>query len=328
MAPSNLVDLELLRSKSAAGEALPTEDIAIRKQFVARIKAAPDGSRKIAFVISTGKADRMNDVINAAGWDLASYEKNPVVLWAHSHYTPPIGRGEKVRVVGKTLKAVAEFAPADVHPLAETVFQLLKGGFLRATSVGFHPKRGAYSWNDERGGYDFEKQELLEFSVVPVPANADALMQAKSAGVLVAPLKAWAEEVLDQAAGPGLWIPRADVEGTYKALARKSVSVPAAGVAPSKVVDAVLVLTKAGRVLSAANEARLRGARDSADELCSALDEVLAQVEEESEKSAPVLTLASEPVYVVDPKDVQAAMLAVVSDVVREKVNFARGRLD
>ena len=33
-------------------------------------------------------------------------------------------------------------------------------------------------WNDEHRGYDFEKQDLLEISVVDVPANAEALIAA------------------------------------------------------------------------------------------------------------------------------------------------------
>jgi hypothetical protein len=55
---------------------------------------------------------------------------------------------------------------------------MVKRGFLRATSVGFRPKRDKYSWNEERGGIDFEEQELLEFSVVPVPSNPEALLSA------------------------------------------------------------------------------------------------------------------------------------------------------
>ena len=46
-------------------------------------------------------------------------------------------------------------------------------------------------------GYKFLKQELLEFSAVPVPANAEALIQARSKGIDTLPFKAWAEEILD-----------------------------------------------------------------------------------------------------------------------------------
>jgi hypothetical protein len=71
------------------------------------------------------------------------------------------------------LVADAEFAPADIHPFAEQIYQLLKAGFLRATSVGFQPER--FTQNRQRGGYDFHEQSLHEFSIVNVPSNAACL---------------------------------------------------------------------------------------------------------------------------------------------------------
>jgi HK97 family phage prohead protease len=123
-------------------------------------------------------------VITVDGWDLGNFEKNPVVLWAHDYRSLPIGKAVSVEKVGSSLRAVAEFVPKDtpvVGPMAEAVSQLLKGGFLNATSVGFRPLKS--SFNEERGGFDFEKTELLEFSVVPVPAHPDALQDAKTAGI-------------------------------------------------------------------------------------------------------------------------------------------------
>lgn len=191
-----------LAAKGEAPEAF------LRKQYVAAVATkADDDSRQIDFTISTGAIDRDRDIISPAGWKLANYKKNPVILWAHSYSTPPIGRAAKIRVEGDTLRARAEFAPAEVFPLAETVFQLIKGGFLRATSVGFRPLK--YAYNAERGGMDFEQAELLEFSIVPVPANADCLMDAKSAGLDVEPLKAWAESVLKDLGH--VWAPGADI---------------------------------------------------------------------------------------------------------------------
>ena len=66
--------------------------------------------------------------------------------------------------------------------MANTVLQMIDGGFLRATSVGFRPLR--FERNAQRGGNDFKEQELLEFSVVPVGANPQAVRALKSAGLL------------------------------------------------------------------------------------------------------------------------------------------------
>jgi phage head maturation protease len=57
---------------------------------------------------------------------------------------------------------------------------MLKTGFLSATSVGFIPLK--YNFVDDpqrRFGIDFLEQELLEFSIVTVPANAEALIEGR-----------------------------------------------------------------------------------------------------------------------------------------------------
>ncbi len=176
------------------------------KQYVAEIQRA-DGyaSRKISFTISTESVDRDRDVIVVEGWDLEAYLKNPVVLWAHSYGMPPVARAESIEKKGKALRAVAEFAEAEDFAFADTVYRLIRAGFIQATSVGFRPIK--WSYNEDRRGYDIEEQELLEFSIVPVPANPEALMDAKAAGIAVEPLREWAVQVLD-GLEPGLWVPK------------------------------------------------------------------------------------------------------------------------
>lgn len=143
-------------------------------------------SRRLRFVISTQDVDRDNDTVNPAGWDLSNYRNNPVVLWAHDQRSLPIARAVEVGIEGNSLVAVAEFA---THQFAETVYQMLKGGFLRAVSVGFAPLE--YKINEERRGIDFMRQELLEFSVCPVPANPNALMAASASGLDLDPIRQW-----------------------------------------------------------------------------------------------------------------------------------------
>ena len=177
--------------------------------------------RVLNFRISTETVDSYGDVIKADGWDLKRYEKNPVVLWAHDHRQPAIGKALSIGVEGTDLVTSAEFADMETYAFADTIFRLLKGKFMRATSVGFFPRAWTEVKDDERWGYDFTDQELYEFSVVPVPANPDALMAAVSDGIDCAPLKDWAEQTLDlwtPEASVALWIPRAQIEGVYKSL--------------------------------------------------------------------------------------------------------------
>jgi HK97 family phage prohead protease len=177
---------------AAKGE---TPDAMLRKEYIAEIsqKGAAE-SRTLTFTVSTGAVDRERDVIDPEGWKLTAFRRNPTILWAHDYKSLPVGRATKIRVEDGKLRADIEFAPVEANPLAESVFQLAKGGFLNATSVGFRPLE--HSYNAERGGVDFKRQELLEVSIVPVPANPEALMEGKAAGIDLAPLQIWAKGIL------------------------------------------------------------------------------------------------------------------------------------
>jgi HK97 family phage prohead protease len=170
-------------------------DAAVRASFDTEIKASEDeGSRSVTFTISTESVDRMGDTIDQAGWQLDAYRKNPVVLWAHDSSSLPVAKAPKIWIDKTKLKADAEFTPAGMARFNDTVFDMVKGGFLNATSVGFAPLKYAFVDDPNRKwGIDFMEQELLEFSVVPVPANAEALIEGKAAGIEVDLLLDWAE---------------------------------------------------------------------------------------------------------------------------------------
>lgn len=151
--------------------------------------APPEGatdSRSVRFVLSTVAEDRVGDTIDPKGWKLDNYKRNPVVLWGHDQYFPPIGKMSDVRVdAAGALVGTVEFATAEQHPFADTIYRLVKGGFINAGSVGFVPIR--WEFKDD-GGIDFREQELLEYSVVTVPANPQALVTARAAGVDLEPI--------------------------------------------------------------------------------------------------------------------------------------------
>jgi HK97 family phage prohead protease len=140
-------------------------------------KATADGDRTFTFTISSATVDRMGDTIAVSGWRLENFKRNPVVLWGHDGSMLPVGRATSVWVQNGKLKAKATLAPADVSQYAERVRSMIAGGFLTATSVGFAPIKYAFSEDPSRKyGIDFLEQELLEFSIVTIPANPDALL--------------------------------------------------------------------------------------------------------------------------------------------------------
>lgn len=162
--------------------------LGVRKQMLAPMQQI-DGERALRFTISTDTVDREQDRISIAGWDLANFRKNAVVLWGHDASRLPIGRAFDVRIEDAELKASVEFIPADTPEggqFAESVFRLCRQGFICATSVGFRPIKWDYTSDKSRGaddwfpGIDFEEQELVELSIVTVPANPEALIEGDS----------------------------------------------------------------------------------------------------------------------------------------------------
>jgi phage head maturation protease len=95
-------------------------------------------------------------------------------------FDPPIGKALWVKRGIKRITAKVKFATTE---RAEEVWQLFKGGFLNAFSVGFKPLDGRRPTPDDikantnlaNARFMFTKWELLEFSPVTVPANAEAL---------------------------------------------------------------------------------------------------------------------------------------------------------
>ena len=163
----------------------------------------------LQFVISTADIDRDRDTISVDGWDLANYEMNPVVLFAHDYGQPPVAQSLKTWVEDGKLKSLAKFTSEEEYPFGYTIYRLYLGKYMRAASVGFLPTKWRWVEEDDRPfGIDFEEQELLEYSAVPVPSNPFAIQEAAKSGVPTEPLREWAHEVMEQNDPGGIWVPK------------------------------------------------------------------------------------------------------------------------
>lgn len=149
------------------------------RAFCVRGDQAGQAGELIRFVASTSGLARDGLVIEAAGWKLDNYRKNPVVLWAHDYWGQhlPIGRAETVEVQsgqdGASLVADIRFDQSD--PFARQIEQKYRDGYLNAVSVGwdtlaFKPSKAGESPT-------ITEAELLDISGVPVPGDPDALME-------------------------------------------------------------------------------------------------------------------------------------------------------
>lgn len=137
----------------------------------ASIKKADDGS--FIAVASTNAVDRHGEVVDNNGWDIKAFKKNPVILWAHDHNEPAIGVSKKTWVEGAGKKAKLMIQPVlhDVTEKARAIKQLVEMGVINSLSVGFKPISSP-------DGITFTENELLEVSMVNVPANSEAMIMA------------------------------------------------------------------------------------------------------------------------------------------------------
>jgi len=123
-------------------------------------------------VATSAVQDRHGEVVSVEGWDMKNFKKNPVLLWAHDHTIPAIGVAKNIKVDGVGKKARVLFEPVfhDLTDQAKALKQMVEDKIINSFSVGFRPL--------EMEGDTYTKQELLEISLVNVPANPEARMLA------------------------------------------------------------------------------------------------------------------------------------------------------
>src|SRR5579862_5345364 len=168
------------------------------------------------FVFSNQAVGRDGHVVLNRGIETANYLRNPVILFCHDDKAPPIGRGSNIDTSGPSARIDVTFVPRDVLPFAGTIRDLVAGKWLRALSMSWQPLEWQYSQDRSRaGGIDFAKVDLLEVSVVPLPALPDALLDARAHGVNTEPLCDWAQRALDTRCHRG--VTRPQLEAVYRA---------------------------------------------------------------------------------------------------------------
>ncbi|MCO5129750.1 MAG: phage major capsid protein [Xanthobacteraceae bacterium] len=143
-------------------------------------KVSAEKSADMEFVLSDATLDRYGDVVEPNGWVLTNFKKNPIALFGHSS-SFPIGTWSNIRVEGKKLIAKLNFAARGTSERIDELISLVEQGILRAVSVGFRPLESEPIDKDKPySGQRYTKQELLETSLVSVPANPAAIALAKS----------------------------------------------------------------------------------------------------------------------------------------------------
>lgn len=146
-----------------------------------RMRSFDEKTRTVEFIISDNTTDRYGDIVNQ-DWDLKNYWNNPVLLWGHdpSQIDNVLGKCLEINTQeedDRTLTtAKFQLAEAGTSKGVDTVFKLIQQGILKTVSVGFISHEIAQAENQKGETQNILKgNELLEVSVVPIPANPNAI---------------------------------------------------------------------------------------------------------------------------------------------------------
>lgn len=141
-------------------------------KVIKMLEVSKDGEWMVA---SLPSVDRDKDRVFPRGIDLTNFRRNPIMFFGHNYKDPwaVVGTAAEIQVSGDSFKVKPKLRePASESDPMHIIRALWEANILRAASIGFIPKKGK---PNSFGGTDYEEVELLEISIVPLPANQDAL---------------------------------------------------------------------------------------------------------------------------------------------------------
>ena len=150
------------------------------KQLPVNAARFDESTGYLRIVASTETPDRDDEVVVPSTIRLDTYQRNPVVLWAHDQEKLPIGKSRCELDGDGNLIAEFHFADTDEGKAVESLY---RQGILRGASIGFvsdgtetvpaHEAERLYGVRKKlqrhTGG------ELVEISAIGVPSNPNAL---------------------------------------------------------------------------------------------------------------------------------------------------------
>lgn len=148
-----------------------------RKNTIKAIASVERAEGKMLAIATDETLDRQGDVLPIEAWDVRSFKKNPVLLWAHDYSVPPVGVAKNLRIDKEKKRMTFEPVFHELTQLAREVKAMFENDppIMNSFSVGFIPH-----FEQAREGDKMVPLELLEISAVPVPANPSARLTEKA----------------------------------------------------------------------------------------------------------------------------------------------------
>lgn len=141
----------------------------------ARRALAAEVERAIPMVLSTAEINSYGEIVDQASWRLGRFARNPVALYQHDASSDPIGYWRDVRVEEGELRATLVLYDDATSLEAGRVWARYQQGGPIAASVGFDPGREVKEEREGREVTVLYDCDLVEASVVSVPADPGAV---------------------------------------------------------------------------------------------------------------------------------------------------------
>lgn len=146
------------------------------------IREVGEETRTITGIATTPKIDSYGDIVESQGVQF----RGPVNLFLYHNTTKPVGNVQFGKATKDGIPFTAKLPDVKeegtVRERVNEAWHSLKYKLLQAVSIGFNPIE--YTYLDNSYGVRYTLWEMLELSLVGVPANPDAMIQTvKSAGM-------------------------------------------------------------------------------------------------------------------------------------------------
>lgn len=179
----------------------------IRREIPAEVRVLDSQAGIVEYVASDESIDSYGEIIRAKGWRFSRFSKNAPFVDSHRYDQVECLLGQVIdfRVDGRRLVETVKWA-IDVpsNQRARIGWDMTRGGYLKAVSVGFQPIQMATRWDQDKTAWIqqlrelglheedgvravYIEQEQIELSAVIIGANPNALVavgKAYKAGVL------------------------------------------------------------------------------------------------------------------------------------------------
>lgn len=173
----------------------------IRREIPTEVRVLDEQTGLVEYIASDESIDSYGEVIRAKGWRFSRFQKNAPFVDSHRYdrIEDLLGKVVDFKVDGRRLVETVQWA-IDVpsNQRARIGWDMTRGGYLKAVSVGFQPTKMASRWDQDKAAWlqqlreldlheedgvraVYVEQEQLELSAVIIGANPNALLQVSKA---------------------------------------------------------------------------------------------------------------------------------------------------